>query len=247
MTGSRSYGDPMSISEHPQPTIDTNDSTDPRELFARGVAVATATIAAVAPQQLTAPTPCPDLDVRSLLAHLVGVANRVAAIGRGEDGMSVSGTSAAENDDWASAWAKAAARAQDDWRRDGALEQTVVLPWATASGGETLLSYLEEIVVHTWDLGQATGQQPTWDDDVIAASYRAISSSLPPEGRTAMFERLVAELAASGAPSGFGGAPFAEAVPVRPDARPSIYRMNLAFHLPDSALLKPSVRPFSRR
>ena len=210
----------MSISEHPQQTIDTQDSTDPRELFARGVAVTTATIAAVAPQQLDGKTPCDEMDVRALLAHLVGVADRAAAIGRGEDGMSVPGTSAAEDDDWASAWARAAARAQADWRRDGALEQTVVLPWATASGGETLLSYLEEIVVHTWDLGQATGQQPTWDDEVIEAAYRAISSTLPPVGRTAMFERIMAEMAASGAPAGSGGPPFAEAVPVAPDARP---------------------------
>ncbi|GAC1360917.1 MAG: hypothetical protein NVSMB4_19050 [Acidimicrobiales bacterium] len=130
------------------------------------------------------------------------------------------GISAAEDDDWTSAWVNASARAQADWRRDGALEQTVVLPWATASGSETLLSYREEIVVHTWDLGQATGQEPTWDDEVIAASYRAICSTLPPDGRTAMFARIMAEMAASDAPAGFGGAPFAEAVTVGPDARP---------------------------
>jgi uncharacterized protein (TIGR03086 family) len=33
---------------------------------------------------------------------------------------------------------------------------------------------LGEIVLHGWDLARATGQSPTWDDDVVAFLYREV-------------------------------------------------------------------------
>jgi len=156
---------------------------DPRRLFARGAAVAAATIAAVRPDQMGSATPCDELDVRALLGHLVGVVHRAAAIGRGEDAMAVPGTVARPDDDWTAAWEEAVAAVDHAWRDDAVLERIVVLPWATLPGGAALLGYLNEIVVHTWDVAQATGQEPTWDDQVVGAAFEAISRSLPPEGR----------------------------------------------------------------
>ncbi|HAS12506.1 MAG TPA: TIGR03086 family protein, partial [Acidimicrobiaceae bacterium] len=40
---------------------------DPRHVFGRAVAVGTATVAAVRPDQLDGPTPCSEMDVRHLL------------------------------------------------------------------------------------------------------------------------------------------------------------------------------------
>ena len=193
---------------------------DSRDLFRRAAAVTAATINGVGHDQLELPTPCTELDVRALLAHLVGVADRTAAIGRGENAMTVSGTRAVSGDDWASAFAGAVSDFEAAWNDEDAMTRTVVLPWATGPGGEILLGYVNELVVHTWDLGQATGQRPTWDDDVVDGAWRAIAGSLPAEGRTAMFEAIQAQMAKSGAPAGFGGAPFAEAVPAPESATP---------------------------
>jgi uncharacterized protein (TIGR03086 family) len=193
---------------------------DPRELFARGVAVATTAIATVHSDQLGLPTPCDDFDVRALLGHLLGVVDRAAAIGRGEDAMAVPAAATSANDAWPEAWADAVAAVDDAWRDDAVLGRIVVLPWATLPAGAALLGYLNEVVVHTWDLAQATDQQPTWDDEVVGAAYNAISHSLPAEGRSAMFRKMMENMDADTRPAGFASPPFADAVAASAAARP---------------------------
>jgi uncharacterized protein (TIGR03086 family) len=203
----------MTITTDPAPS-----TTDVRDLLARAAAVTADTIAIVTPEQLTNPTPCDELDVRAILAHLVGVVDRAAAMGRGEDPMSAPGTIDAEGDLWSEAFAAVVADNEKAWLDDAALERVVVLPWLTAPGGIALLGYVNELVVHTWDLAQGIGATPVWDDDVVAAAYEAISSGLPAEGRLEMFEKVRENMDTSRLPEGFGGAPFAEAVAVAADA-----------------------------
>lgn len=193
---------------------------DSRELFRRAAAVTASTIAGVRPDQFGLPTPCTELDVRALLAHLIGVADRVVAIGRGENAMTVSGMRPVSGDDWGAAFASAVTDFDAAWSDGSAMTRTVVLPWATGPGAEILLGYVNELVVHTWDLARATGQDPTWDDEVVDGAWDAIAGSLPAEGRTAMFEAIQAQMAKAGVPAGFGGAPFAEAVPAPESATP---------------------------
>jgi uncharacterized protein (TIGR03086 family) len=200
----------------------THTTTDVRELLARAVTVGTETIAAVRADQLELPTPCDELDVRGILGHLVGVLDRAAAMGRGEDPMSSPGTIdvADEDDGWVAAWAAAVADVEAAWQDDEALDRIVVLPWLTAPGRTALLGYVNETVVHTWDLAQAIGSMPAWDDEVVAAAYGAIAGSLPPEGRLEMFEQIREHMDVEGLPDGFRGAPFGEAVTVPADAPP---------------------------
>ncbi len=187
---------------------------DPRSAFARSVALATAVIAQVVPDQLTAPTPCPDMDVRVLLAHLVMVLRRVAASGRGlapeawpDVDMSLA------DDAWLPAWTAAAHEIPPAWSADEVLDRDVRLPWTTMSGADMLRTYTSEVTVHTWDLARATGQQPVWDPDVVAVSFVAIRQALPAEARIESFEALRATL-----PSDFPWrAPFAAAVDVPAD------------------------------
>ena len=208
------------------PEISTNpsavelDDDDPRQLFGRGLAVGTTTIAAAQADQMGLPTPCGELDVRALLGHLVGVVRRAAAIGRGEDAMSVPGTVTSADDAWMMAWADAVAAVDDAWCDDAVLDRIVVLPWATLPAGAALLGYLNEIVVHTWDLARATAQQPTWDDQVVGAAYDAISHTLPAEGRAEMFREVMERVDTDNLSAGFRGPPFAEAVAVDAAAPP---------------------------
>jgi uncharacterized protein (TIGR03086 family) len=194
---------------------------DPRALFAKAVMTATEAIGAVRPDQLDQPTPCTDMDVRTLLEHMVGVLDRVAVLGRGEDPFTVPPAAGMTDAGWREAWLAAAHRVQDAWADDAALERTIRLPWAEMSGAVTLVSYAEEVTVHTWDLARATGQSPAWDDDVVAASLDLMRRLLPAEHRAEAFaaskQALPAELRSV-------GDPFGEAVPV-PDGAPAIDRL----------------------
>jgi uncharacterized protein (TIGR03086 family) len=196
----------------------STSTTDPRPILDRAIATCGAVIAGVRPEQLTEPTPCTDMDVRALLAHLVGVLDRVAALGNGENPFAVSDTPVAD-DRWPDAWREAGRRAADAWSDDAVLERPMALPWIEGSGAEVLASYFSELTVHTWDLATATGQQPDWDDAVVAAAFDAARRILPAENRRALYEQVSAA-------RGFDevAVPFAEAVPISDDA-PAIDRL----------------------
>ena len=202
-------------------TTSTSSTThrfiDPRPILDRAIATGGAVIAGVRPDQLTAPTPCPEMDVRAMLSHLVGVLDRIAALGNGEDPFSVIETHAPD-DDWSDAWATSGTHAADAWRDDAVLERPMALPWIQGNGAEVLTSYFSELTVHTWDLATATGQQPHWDDTVVTAALEA-RQILPAENRRALFEEISAAMGLDEV-----AIPFAEAVPVPGDA-PAIDRL----------------------
>ena len=189
----------------------TRRVTDPRPILDRAIATGGAVVAGVEPDQLTAPTPCPGMDVRAMLSHLVGVLDRIAALGNDEDPFAVIETDASD-DGWSAAWRMAGTHAADAWRDDAVLERQLALPWIRGSGAEVLTSYFSELTVHTWDLAVATGQQPKWDDTVVTAALEA-RQILPAENRRALFEEISAAMGLAEVTI-----PFAEAVPVEPDA-----------------------------
>jgi uncharacterized protein (TIGR03086 family) len=174
--------------------------TDPRPLFADALATAAATVAAVRPDQLTAPTPCTEFDVRALLAHLVAVVDRIAAVGRGADPFSVPfAIDPVADDAWEDALATAVTGQQAVWADDAVLGAVLTLPFGTLPGAAALTSYTGELVTHTWDLAVATGQTPRWSEPVLRASLASSHGKLPQAVRPPQV-------------------PFADAVPVPDDA-----------------------------
>ncbi len=172
-------------------------STDPRYVFARAVATAGATIAAVQPAQLTDPTPCTDYDVRALMGHLLTVLGRVALLGEDGDPMSLPlVTTGTDDDAWHATWMTAAHRVMAAWTDDETLDRMMVLPWAQAPGRAMLGMYTSELTVHTWDLATATGQQVTWDDQVLRTALGAARAALPSGDRQAAFAAMAANLPA---------------------------------------------------
>ena len=196
---------------------DTDRLIDPRPILDRAIATGGGVIAGVRPTQLTEPTPCTDMNVRALLAHLVGVLDRVAALGNGEDPFAVTEIPVAD-DRWADAWEESGRRAAAAWS-DTMLERPMALPWIEGSGAEVLASYFSELTVHTWDLATATGQQPDWDDTVVDAALEAARRILPAENRRALYEEIAAARGLDEV-----GIPFAEAIPI-PDDAPAIDRL----------------------
>ncbi|MDY6995351.1 MAG: TIGR03086 family metal-binding protein [Actinomycetota bacterium] len=191
----------------------TGHLADPRPILDRAIATGSVVIAGVRPAQLGHPTPCTEMNVRALLAHLVGALDRIAALGRGEDPFAVTETPVAD-DRWPAAWTEAGRRAADAWNDDAVLERPMTLPWIAGTGAEVLVSYFSELTVHTWDLATATGQQPDWDDTVVDAALGA-RQILPAENRRALYEQITAAMGLDEV-----AVPFAEAVPIPEDAAP---------------------------
>ena len=198
-------------------TETTNETHDPRPLFARAVVTAGTVITGVGDDQLSGPTPCSEMDVRTMLGHLVGVLDRVGALGRGEDPFTV-GDANAPDDDWQDSWAAAADRMAAAWSDDAVLERPMALPWIQGTGADVLASYFNELTVHTWDLAVATGQDPEWDDGVLAAAL-ASGDFIPAEDRLALYAEISASMGLDEV-----AVPFAEAVAV-PDDAPAIDRL----------------------
>ena len=191
---------------------------DPRPILDRAIATGGVVIAGLRPKQLTDPTPCSDMNVRTLLTHFIGVLDRIAALGNGEDPFAVSETNVPD-DRWADAWKESGRRATDAWTDDAVLERPMALPWIQGSGAEVLATYVSELTVHTWDLATATGQQPEWDDTVVTAALEAARQILPAENRRALYEEISTAMGLDEV-----AVPFAEAVPI-PDDAPAIDRL----------------------
>ena len=152
---------------------------DPRWTLARVVTLAGATIDAVAPDQLDAPTPCPDFTVRTLIRHEIAVLCRVAGLARGEDPTSIPELVADGDDaDLHVRWVASAHDVQRAWT-DDVLDRDVVLPFATVLGRVALPVYVCELLVHTWDLARATGLRPAWDPRIPEAAASAARIVLP--------------------------------------------------------------------
>jgi uncharacterized protein (TIGR03086 family) len=189
---------------------------DPRPFFARAVSTATDVIAAIRPEQFDDPSPCAEMNVRLLVGHLIGVAARVAAMGRGENPMAVPSFSGELRDDELSAeWRAASADACRAWDDDRALERTIVLPWATDTGAKALMGYVNEVTVHTWDIATATHQHPDWDEETVENALALMHAWLPAD-RADLFEAVRKKM---GAAAGANDA-FAPVVDVPGDAAP---------------------------
>jgi uncharacterized protein (TIGR03086 family) len=207
------------MSETKTNTTDRTTSTttpDPRPLFARAVSTATDVVAGIRPEQFDDPSPCSEMNVRVLVGHLIGVAGRVAAIGRGDNPMAVPGFAGEMRDDeLAAEWRAASADACRAWDDDRALERTVVLPWATDSGAKALLGYVNEVTVHTWDIATATQQRPDWDEETVESSLALMHEWLP-ANRAELFESVRKKMGAAAGPNDA----FAAVVAVPDDAAP---------------------------
>jgi uncharacterized protein (TIGR03086 family) len=182
-------------STSPTATFADFSADDPRATFGRAHATAAGVIAGVEADQLEHRTPCDDFDVRTLLGHLLAVAQRVANVGRGESPFSVGETVEGVADaDWATTWAAVGDEVAEAWADDATLDRVVELPWATLPGSATLIMWCNELSVHTWDLAAATGQPVDWDESVLAPAFAGIQMGLPDEGRIEAFEAARAQM-----------------------------------------------------
>jgi uncharacterized protein (TIGR03086 family) len=179
-------------------TDGTSQPLDLREAAARVAALA----AHVTDDQLAGPTPCPDLAVRHLLGHLLGLSAGLRDAARKDLGPSTSTApnTARPDVDAEGAWRAELPRLLDDlaaaWQDPAAWTGTTQAGGVTLPGAVAGVVTLNELVVHGWDLARATGQ--------------------PYGPGTAELEACRGMLAPSADDRPAGG-PFAPAVPVPAD------------------------------
>ncbi len=201
-----------------EPTTPTR-TTDPRPQFAAATQTLRAVVRNIDPDQFGDPTPCTGMTVRELIDHVGMAVGRVTAAGQGlplaqwpTEGFSV-------GDDAVAGIERLADEADVAWDAPRLAEQ-IELPWTTMSGADALATYVNEMLVHTWDLATATGQDPTFDDEAIAVSEAVIHQQLPDAERAPMWAAFKEQM-----PEGIPfDPPFADAVPVADDA-PAIDRL----------------------
>jgi uncharacterized protein (TIGR03086 family) len=182
------------------------------EALDRAVASAAGIVKAVRPDQAEAPTPCTEWDVWDLLSHIIGtlwlsealLSDRTTRHPMAPGGLP--GTDLAGQDP-AAAYVEASAAALTAASAGDTLTRVHITPLGAMPGpvlaGLTTLN----IVVHGWDLAQATGQ-PTALDDTLAAHVLAfaeqaiapgsraprIGPAVPVAADAALTDRLVAFL-----------------------------------------------------
>lgn len=162
------------------PTATAPTATDPRPAYAAATAWMTELLANVTEQQYALSTPCTEFDVHGLIRHIVGTGKRAAAAGAGRDVMSV----AVDLPNHAAAdYAPIVAGAIDSWRDDSRLIAPIVVPWGEVPGAGVLWGYVNETLVHGWDLAVATGQPARADAAAVEGAFAFAQRFIPEQIR----------------------------------------------------------------
>ena len=125
-------------------------------------------IAGVAPDRWDAPSPCDGWNASDVVGHVIGNLRSVEALATGtQEAPRAAAPRSAAGADPLAAWRRA--RADMMAVLDpAALARGVPLPWGGEMPlGEFLARYPLEILVHTWDLAQATGQSVVLDPGLV--------------------------------------------------------------------------------
>lgn len=138
---------------------------------------------AVRPEQLDAPTPCTEYDVRALLQHFSCQPAKVAATATGGDPRALPSFTDIDESRPGADYLRRAAAALDEWADSALLTRTVTAPWGEAPGGIAVGGYLMETVAHGWDLAVATGQGAEADPALVAKAQGIADRALTDEWR----------------------------------------------------------------
>ena len=160
----------------------TSEITDPRPLYADALRWVAGLVART--DGFEQPTPCAEYDVRALLGHILATVLRARVVGEGGDVSAepvvVTGV---PDDGWSDAVAAATEKMQAVWADDTLLDRPSTVPWGTVPGRGAVWGYLNEALVHGWDLAVATGQVAEADPAIAEAALAAVQRFLPADMR----------------------------------------------------------------
>lgn len=179
-------------------------------LMAHAAAEAARIARGVRTEQLSGPTPCTDFDTKTLVNHWVlytshGLERRARREPLPEELVTRDFTA---DPDWAGAYADQLDCAVAAWSDPAAWEGEVDLGGMTLLAASVAQMVIKEMVLHGWDVAQATGQRVEVEDDLArlvlgvveehAETYRQYGGFATPVPVPAAASFLDRALAASG-------------------------------------------------
>jgi uncharacterized protein (TIGR03086 family) len=138
-------------------------------------------LTAVRDHQWADPTPCTEWQVRDLVNHLVGGNYTFARILRGEPPAPPRQV-LQSGPELQSAYRDSAAAVLGAFRQPDVLEHVFTVPFGTVPGMVALHLRITEVLVHGWDLAQATAQPATFPDDLAEQALAFTRGKLPDVG-----------------------------------------------------------------
>jgi uncharacterized protein (TIGR03086 family) len=154
--------------------------TDIAQLHRSALDATGRTVAGIQSDQLSAPTPDGDWDVRSLLNHLVAGNWWAAELAAGrtieEVGDRLDGD--VLGDDAAAAYDASAKAAAAVFEVPGALEAPCAVSYGPVPGSVYAGHRFLDVLIHGWDLATATGQDTTLDPQLVDACIDVVEPQL---------------------------------------------------------------------
>lgn len=141
---------------------------------------------------LSAPTPCPDWTVGDLLDHVMGLSLAFTQAARKTTDAPGSGSPPPEPSaanlppHWRSRTPVLLEELATAWKEPSAWTGTARVGGVTMPATELGVVAMNEIVMHSWDLAQATGQEMAADPRILEALIDMLSQG-PAEGSDGLF------------------------------------------------------------
>jgi uncharacterized protein (TIGR03086 family) len=156
------------------------------EMMAKAATSAASVARNVKPDQLAAPTPCPDWDVRALVNHLMFWSHRSELAARKEQAPAgdplTEDTDITATGDWPETLAHQLNEAAVAWSTPGATEGDTGLAGGSMPAKMIAMMMVGELVVHGWDLARATGQ-PIETDPATVETVHEMATSMGEQAR----------------------------------------------------------------
>ena len=168
---------------------------DPKMQAINAVQLLTPLVDAARSDQLDNQTPCAEWKVRDLLNHVIGGGHMFAAGLRGEsiDGEGTPPDFVALAGDHRAAFSTSINGFSTALAEVDSLDKLVTLPFGTMPANVALQLAAGDLLVHSWDLAQATGQSFDPPADFVAASYDFFKVAVNDDLRNAgMFASAIA-------------------------------------------------------
>jgi len=154
-------------------------SFDPVELYRATTDRAIALLDAVRNDQLGSPTPCSEWAVQQLIDHLVGGTEYLLSAAEGRDPVPLTDATAAD-------YRAGVTNVLVALKVPGAIEKSCTSPlgfeWPVSAA---VAGTFMDVLIHTWDLARATGQDEKLDPALVDACTAMFLPDMPEHGRAA--------------------------------------------------------------
>ncbi len=126
-------------------------------------------VSQVGPDQWHEPTPLPDWDVRTLVAHVVDECRWAPYLLTGGSPAEAGDRFATDplGEDPGAAWSAASTEAAGAFGREGALDQSVQVTAGEISARDYVWQLTVELTVHAWDLARGIGADDRLDPELV--------------------------------------------------------------------------------